>query len=293
MPRLDWSLLHAMFSGSFVDLWSPVVLLLLIVVGYVYLMAARTGPEPRVTAGQKISFLFGLLLFYIGAGSPLNHVGHHYLFSVHMLNQSLLYLIMPLFILYGMPGWMIERPLRALKLERIAQAAVNPLVALFSFNMLFSFYHVPMIMNRVMANDWLQLAYQTALLLSAFQMWFPVIGNIESWSKISELKKMGYIFLNGLLLTPACALIIFAGKPLYDMYRGVAMPFAGYTVVEDQQLGGTIMKIVQEITYGSALAITFYRWFRSERKKDETYDEPLDEAKDEALAPLGGGLNRA
>jgi putative membrane protein len=291
---MDWNLLHAMFfSGSFAELWSPVVLLLLFVVGYVYLRAARSGPEPRVTAGQKASFVFGLVLFYVGSGSPLNYVGHHYLFSVHMLNQSLLYLIMPLFILYGMPGWMIERPLRALKLERIAKAALNPVVAIFSFNMLFSFYHVPMIMNRVMASDWLQLAYQTALLLSAFQMWYPIVGNVESWTMTSELKKMAYIFLNGLLLTPACALIIFAGKPLYDMYRGVTMPLAGYTVVEDQQLGGTIMKIIQEITYGSALALTFYRWYRSERKKDEMSDEPLDEQRDEALASLGSGFNRA
>lgn len=282
-------MLHAMFSGNFVDLWSPVVLLLLIVVGCVYLRAARSELEPRVTGGQKTSFLFGLVLFYAGAGSPLDHVGHHYLFSVHMLNQSLLYLIMPLFILHGMPGWMIERPLRLLKLERIAKAAVNPLVALFTFNMLFSFYHIPMIMDRVMANDWLLLAYHTALLLSAFQMWYPILGNVESWPRTTDLKKMAYIFLNGLLLTPACALIIFAGKPMYEMYKGVAMPIAGYSVVEDQQLGGTVMKIIQEITYGTALALTFFRWFRSERRKDELEDE----LHEDRVAPLGDGLNGA
>ncbi|WP_231571377.1 cytochrome c oxidase assembly protein [Gordoniibacillus kamchatkensis] len=286
---MDWSLLQAMFKGSFVDLWSPVLLLTLIVVAYVYLRAARAAISPQVTAGQKASFLFGLALYYVGAGSPLDYVGHHYLFSVHMLDQSVLYLIMPLFILHGMPGWMIERPLRALKLERVAKAVLNPLVAIFTFNMLFSFYHVPFIMNAVMENEWLLLVYHTLLLLSAFQMWFPILGNVETWSKSSELKRMAYIFLNGLLLTPACALIIFADKPLYDMYRGVTMPIAGYSVVSDQQLGGTIMKIIQEITYGITLALTFFRWFRTERKKEELSYE----LQDERLASLDNGLNRA
>lgn len=262
-----------MFTGSFVDLWSPVVLLFVIVIGYLYLRAARSSDEPSVTGMQKASFLLGLALYYIATGSPLDHVGHHYLFSVHMLNQSMLYLIMPLFIMYGMPGWMILRLLRTLRIERIAKAVVQPLVALFTFNILFSFYHIPMVMDRVMANDWLHLLYQTALLLSAFQMWFPIAGRSVGWVELSELKRMGYIFLNGLLLTPACALIIFAGKPMYEMYQGVAMPVVQYTIVEDQQLGGVIMKIIQEITYATVLAVTFYRWFRTERKKDEDVED--------------------
>jgi hypothetical protein len=33
--------------------------------------------------------------------------------------------------------------------------------------------------------------------------------------RLTELRKMGYIVANGILLYPACALIIFADKPLY------------------------------------------------------------------------------
>jgi putative membrane protein len=275
---MDGSRLQAMFTGSFVDLWSPVVALFLIVIGYLYLKAARAADEPRVTAGQKASFLFGLALYYIAAGSPLDYVGHHYLFSVHMFNQSVLYLIMPLFVLGGLPGWMLLKLFRTLRIERIAKAAVQPLVALFTFNLLFSFYHIPSVMDRVMANDWLHLLYQTVLLLSSFQMWFPVAGRDVGWEEPTELKRMGYIFLNGILLTPACALIIFAGKPLYLMYQEAVLPFAQYTIVEDQQLGGVIMKIIQEISYGAVLAVTFFRWYRTERKKDEDVDHGYSSA---------------
>lgn len=270
---MDWSLLKAMVAGSFVELWSPAVLLVVIALGYLYVKVAGRDEELKVTGMRKASFLLGLALFYVTTGSPLNHVGHHYLFSVHMLNQSLLYLVMPIFILYGMPGQMLLKLLRALHLERIVKVAVQPLIALFTFNLLFSLYHVPMVMNRVMENGWQQLIYEVLLLISAFQMWFPIVSRIDGWPELTELKRMAYIFVNGILLTPACALIIFAGKPLYEMYQGVSMPFAQYTVTEDQQLGGVIMKIIQEITYATALAATFFRWFRTERKKEEESED--------------------
>ncbi|MFC0211667.1 cytochrome c oxidase assembly protein [Paenibacillus chartarius] len=267
---MDWNLLEQMMSGSFVELWSPVTVLLLVVVGYAYLHAARTnGFDPRISIGQKTSFLFGLVLFYAAVGSPLDWLGHHYFFSIHMLNQSILYLIMPLFILHGMPGWMVERSMKALRLERLFKFLTRPLIAVFTFNMLFSLYHIPKVMDTVMNNDWLLFSYHTVLLIAAFAMWFPVVGNVQYWERMSELKRMGYIFLNGVLLTPACALILFAGKPLYEMYRDVVMPIAGYSIVDDQQLGGVIMKIIQEITYGAALAFTFFRWYRTERSKED------------------------
>jgi putative membrane protein len=267
-----------MFTGSFVDLWSPVVALLLIVIGYLYLNAARAADEQKVTAGQKASFLFGLALYYIAAGSPLDYVGHHYLFSVHMLNQSVIYLIMPLFIYGGLPGWMLLKLLRTLRIERIVKAAVQPLVAIFTFNLLFSFYHIPAIMDRIMTDEWLHLLYQSVLLISSFQMWFPIASRSMGWEELSELKRMAYIFFNGILLTPACALIIFAGKPLYSMYQNTVMPFAQFTNVEDQQLGGVVMKIIQEITYATVLAITFFRWYRTERKKEEDVDHGYSSA---------------
>lgn len=38
-------------------------------------------------------------------------------------------------------------------------------------------------------------------------------------------------------------------------------------VVQDQQTGGIIMKIVQEIVYGTIIGYVFFRWARREREK--------------------------
>ena len=40
-------------------------------------------------------------------------------------------------------------------------------------------------------------------------------------------------------------------------------------VVQDRQTGGIIMKIVQEIVYGTIIGYVFFRWARREREKDK------------------------
>ncbi|MFD0695617.1 cytochrome c oxidase assembly protein [Paenibacillus sp. GCM10027628] len=281
--------------GGFFDLWSPVLLLVVMIVGYVYsrLVAKGNGistdAEP-VTVKQKLSFYTGLVLFYIGQGSPINYIGHHYLFSMHMLQQTMLYLAVPIFIWIGTPAWIIRKLLKNRVVNALFSLLTRPLIALFLFNMLFSIYHMPFIMDSLMRNDLLQLGYHTVLMISAFAMWFPVFCPVPELNRLSELKKLAYIFGNGILLTPACALIIFADTIIYDMYTNVTVPFAHLSPLDDQQLGGVIMKILQEIIYGATLAYIFFRWYRRERKEDEISDSY--EAQDN-LNQQGGNWNRA
>ncbi|MGG1513951.1 cytochrome c oxidase assembly protein [Paenibacillus oryzisoli] len=279
--------------GDFFDLWSPVVLLVVVVIGYLYGRfvvkgnGSSTDREP-ISLAQQCSFYAGLVLFYIGQGSPINYIGHHYLFSMHMLQQTLLYLVVPILIWVGTPGWLLLACMRNKAFRGIFSFFTRPLIALFMFNMLFSIYHMPFIMDYLMKNDVWLLAYHAVLLFSAFMMWFPVFCPAPELARLSDLMKMAYIFGNGVLLTPACALIIFADTIIYDMYDNVTVPFAHLSPLDDQQLGGVIMKILQEIIYGSTLAFIFFRWYRRERR-DEDDLNPV-EAPDN---PQGGNLNRA
>lgn len=93
--------------------------------------------------------------------------------------------------------------------------------------------------------------------------------------------------MNGLLLTPACACIIFSQSTLYQLYtqgsRILCTPFY-YTEVDiprlvdfltpyaDQQLGGVIMKIMQELIYASVLGLAFFQWYRKERNEELEFE---------------------
>ncbi|AFC27407.1 hypothetical protein PM3016_435 [Paenibacillus mucilaginosus 3016] len=261
-------------ESTFAALWSPGLLLLLTVVGILYTLAVgrwrKEIPDSEpVPLKQRIWFWTALVLWYAAEGSPLSYYGHHYYFSVHMFQQSILYLIMPPILLLGLPAWLLRAAIRTERVKRIVWWLTSPVFALFFFNFIFSMYHIPMVMDWLMARPAALSAYKAIFLFSAFQLWFPVFCPLPEYSRMSELKKMGYIFLNGVLLTPACALIIFAGKPMYEMYAAVPPELLYLPMVDDQQLGGVIMKIVQEIVYGWALWYTFIRWYRRERKQDE------------------------
>jgi putative membrane protein len=79
----------------------------------------------------------------------------------------------------------------------------------------------------------------------------------------------------GGLLLPACALIIFSDSPMYAPFQEGSTLVPILTPLHDQQLGGVLMKITQEISYSIALAYTFFRWVGNERAKERRAREEL------------------
>ncbi|WP_409343215.1 cytochrome c oxidase assembly protein [Paenibacillus sp. MBLB4367] len=283
-------------SPSFSDLWSPGVLLITLLVGYVYFYFTGpgrhrfAGSEP-VAIGKKLLFVTALALFYIAQGTPLSYYGHAHLFSAHMLQQSILYLVMPPLVYMSIPGWMLNPLLDRKWMRKWVYPFTQPLFSVLLFNLLFSMYHIPLIFNAVAQHPVYHLGYHFILIAAAFHMWFPVFNNATSWKRMSDLQTLAYIFANGVLLTPACALIIFAKDLLYEPYIGAPLIIEALPPLDDQQLGGTIMKIIQEIVYGFALAYIFFRWFRMERSKDE----PIEPNSQDTMLRTsnGGNLNGA
>ena len=286
------------------ELWSPVQLAFTVAVAVLYL--AYTGPlryrfadSAPVGWGKKTTFLCGLAVYYLANGGPLDLLGH-LMFSAHMISMAFAYMVAPPLLLLGVPVWMI----RPLWYNRITGPALRwltrPIVTLLSFNTLFSFYHMPAIHDAIMLNYTIHTIYFLVLLLAALMMWWPIISPLPEENRLTELRKMALLFADGVLLTPACALIIFADVPLYAVYNdpvtwakalGYCVPagsqlilenfqgpqfFALLSPLEDQQLGGVIMKLIQELTYGAALAYIFFRWYSRERaKENEMEPDPV------------------
>jgi len=270
--------LHGVSSGwgsaSFSDLWSPDVMLLTLLFAIAYFL--MTGPFHQrfahatpATTRQKCLFVLALILFYAAQGSPISYLGHHYLFSLHMLQQSILYFTLPPLALLAMPEWLLEKMFQPKWLNGLLRIMTHPLVAALLFNTLFSFYHFPFIFDAAAQSHGWMTVNQIVLLLTAFGMWWPIVSPLsESKKQLSGLKKVAYIFANGVLITPACALIIFAENPLYATYMQVPQLFPSLTTFSDQRLGGIIMKLVQELVYGSVLAYVFYNWYKQEKQDD-------------------------
>ncbi|WP_121662166.1 cytochrome c oxidase assembly protein [Metabacillus litoralis] len=247
------------------DQWNIILFgaLVIFLVAYIYLF------KKEQDFLKKFSFFFSaVLIFYLAMGSPLHLLGDHYLFSAHMLEQSLVYIALPPLLLLGLPKHFVE-PIFAFGLRyKIIRFLKYPLIPLLLFNVLFSFYHIPFIFNLVVSNNILHNLTHAILTVTAFFMWIPLIPMVRELDKLTEVQKVGYIFGAGVLLTPACALIIFSEQTFYPVYSEAPQLFSILPPLEDQRTGGIIMKMVQEIVYGTMIGYIFFKWAKKERSKD-------------------------
>ncbi|HEX7056113.1 MAG TPA: cytochrome c oxidase assembly factor CtaG [Bacilli bacterium] len=305
---------------TFAEIWSPVFMVWTIVIAIFYLLA--TGAWRRLFAqsepvrnGKKMLFLSGLATYYIAQGGPVSLLGH-LTFSFHMIEMALSYLIAPPLMLLGIPGWLIRPIFHIRFVGKAVRFLTRPLLGVVAFNALFSFYHMPNIMDFVMTHYTVHEIYYDVLLFTSCMMWWPLVAPLPELEQLSDLRKMAYLFLAGVLLTPACALIIFADHPLYASFSdpntwakamgycvsgnaaAILAQFGGprmfllLSPLDDQQMGGVVMKLMQEIMYGSILAVIFFRWFRKENSgskidKMPGNDEPESLSAEYALTKPG------
>jgi putative membrane protein len=295
---------------GFRALWSPYYLTSLVVVTIGYFWFIEAYRQKRLhnfalTKRQVCYFLLAMFLLYIVKGSPIDLMSH-IMFSAHMTQMAILYLVIPPLFIISLPDWLWRTLINGSGFLNVRQAVFSfftkPLIALLLFNILFSLYHLPLVFDFIKSNIVLHAAYTTLLFITAMFMWFPLVNQLPERESLSGVKKIAYIFGSGVLLTPACALIIFANAPIYSTFTNpdswanamrVCVPastlsglslsgpevFSGMPALDDQQLGGVLMKVIQEIVLGYMLGVTFFAWFKKENSEENAIDSITPEWK--------------
>lgn len=284
---------------GFQALWSPYLIGVIIFLTVVYfLVTVKWRKDFKVSEPLKKSeatyFLLSMLTLYIVIGSPIDLLSH-ILFTMHMIQMAFLLLLLPILLIKGIPWWIWRVVVNAPGVRMVFKIFTQPVVAVFLFAMMFSLYHIPAIFDTIKLDQTFHGIFTFILFLSAFFMTWPVINqNIEGQRQMKSLYKIAYIISNAVLITPACALIIFAGQPLFATYydgdtwlkamelcvptstlsglnlTGPDLFFPGFlTVVGDQQAGGVLMKIIQEIIFGVILWKVFRQWWKDEHSNNE------------------------
>lgn len=284
---------------NFSTLWSPYFLTIIIAATLLYFYMIKSFQKKWETAealtmNEIVLTITAVVLIYITKGSPLD-VMSHIMFSAHMTQMAILYLVVPILIIRGVPDWVWSKLLLNGKLSGVFRLFTKAIIAIFLFNIIFSFYHIPLIFDVVKSDIWLHGIYNFVLFILAFFMWWPLMNTVQE-KPLSGLQKVGYLFANSVLLTPACALIIFADAPMYLTYTdpsfwakamelclpagasladlGISGPelFNTMPLLDDQQLGGVLMKILQEIIFGVVLAMIFFNWYKQDQEEQAEHD---------------------
>lgn len=281
---------------DFQSLWSPFYALFLLVVLYgYYLMMVKYRmcfqDSMPLTKKNAASFTIAIVLFYIIKGSPIDLLSHMRM-TIHMVQMAVLVLIIPILLIKGIPNW-AWRAFFMLRIpRRILLFFTRPLIALLLFNAAFSIYHLPLVLDFSKTSNFFHTIIHSILFFLAICMFWPILNTLKEQNKMAGIRKIAYLFANGFLMLPACALIIFANNPIYTTYSDpqalinalalCATPesLTGITaigpelieifnpmgVLYDQQLGGIIMKVVQEIVYAIILGFLFRDWYRKEQE---------------------------
>jgi putative membrane protein len=284
---------------GFRALWSPYFFIFCVILGIVYYLV--TGPyrhkfggegEDKPTVKQHALTYTALLSLYLVKGSPIDLLSHIML-TAHMIQMAIFLLLFPILAIKGIPLWIWRKILDNRVLGPPIKLLTKPLISLLLFNGLFSVYHIPAVFDFSKSAPVWHFLIHGVLLIAAFIVFIPLLLPFKEINTMQPLAKVGYIFANGVLITPACALIIFAGTPVYSAYledgawiqalaicvpgdvlNGISFALSGPEMFSplssliDQQLGGVIMKVLQEVIYLSLLLTVFIDWFRSSKDTD-------------------------
>ena len=285
---------------GFQALWSPYLLGTLLLVTVLYFLVTVKWQHKFATSeplkkSEAIHFILFVISYYMIKGSPIDLLGH-IMFTLHMTQMAFLLLLVPIFFIKGIPNWIWRAVVKLPVVRTIFKIFTKPLVSIVLFTGMFSVYHLPAIFDTVKLNETLHMSYTMLLFIAAIFMYWPLLNNVEGQHEMKNMNKLAYIAANAVLITPACALIIFASNPMYGTYSdsdlwlkamelcvpsatlsGLSLSgpelFSNIGLVEDQQIGGVLMKIIQEIIFGVILFRIFRKWWNTERSNQEEITE--------------------
>lgn len=292
---------------GFRAMWSPILIGVLVFFTVLYFLVTIKWRKDfeyseKLKKGEAISFVFAMIMLYVIIGSPIDLMAH-IMFTMHMVQMAFLLLFIPIFFIIGIPNWLWKSTINLPYIKPAFHFLTRPIIAIFLFVFLFSLYHLPTVFDFIKLDETLHGIYTFVLFMSALFMYWPLLNTVEDEPRMKDLNKFFYIIANAILITPAFALIIFSSTPFYSTYtdgetwmkamtlcvpsstlQGLTLSgpelFTNMSPLEDQQLGGVIMKIIQEIIFACILGRVFILWYRNDQKNaDQMTEEALKERK--------------
>lgn len=246
----------------------PLLLITLLTIGWLYALGVgplreRIAPGSACPHWQIVSFYLGLILVYLAVGSPLDQLGEQFLFCAHMIQHMLLIYCSPVLFMVGTPAWLIDWILKPKALHRAMHVLTHPACGGLLFTFVYTIWHIPALYEAALHDKRMHiLEHWTMFSLGLIMLW-PYLTTSTRVPRCSYGIRMLAIFLLMIGQLPVFAFLSFAGEAIYPTYAW-APRIIPLDPLNDQILGGIIMKVVNMGFSLTILAISFYLWARSE-----------------------------
>ncbi len=270
----------------------PEVWVLVVGLTVLYVWAARVvGPkavpegEPVLTRRNIAAAVAGILLLWVASDWPMHDFGEEYLYAVHMVQHTLLTLVVPPLALLATPRWLADLILGQGRVRRVIRICSLPVVAGVAYNAMVIAGHWPALVNASTGNGVIHYLVHVVLVFTALMMWMPVCGPIAEW-RMGTPGKMIYLFLMSVVPTVPGGWLTFAENAVYTSYDTPTRAF-GISVQDDQQAAGVFMKIFAGSYLWFLITCLFFGWAFSHQREQEELDRAERAGSDRYRRDLG------
>jgi putative membrane protein len=234
------------------------------------------------------SFFVGLLLLWIGLGSPLSLLDHD-LLTVHMVQHLLLMTLAPPLILLGTPlkllpqlpvqrvVELIPRPLRSAHMRQLPRILLHPAVGLFGATAALVVWHLPGALMLGLRSEMWHGIEQASFVVTGLLFWWPVVEPSRDASKWPEASILLYLFFATLPCDILSGFLVFCDRVVYPVYLSTPQRL-GLTPLEDQQCAGALMWTCVTLVYLVAGAIVTARLLSSHDSREYVMQQSQTQA---------------
>lgn len=230
---------------------------------------AVAAGEPPITRRQKLWFAFGVFVFWVATDFPLHDIAEQRLYSLHMLQHSLLMVVFPPVMLLATPTWLARLIIGEGSFKRFVYFWARPAPALLVNLFLTALMHWAWVVNSSVSNAWLHYGVHTLAVASSLLVWMCVCGPIPEL-QVGPPLKMVVVFLLSVIPTIPAAFLTTAEGVLYQGYDHDPRLW-GLSVVYDQQLAGVMMKVITGFYLWGIIAVIFFKWALGEKSKNPKF----------------------
>ncbi len=243
----------------------------LIFLGWLFAILAgplreRLAPGAPYPRGHAIRFYAALLCFYLAVGSPLDQIAERFLLSAHMLQHQIIIYPAAIFLLLGLPDWMVRPVTGRIVLRPLLNVLTNPIICGVIYTAVYSVWHLPYLYDWALQNRLLHIAEHFMMFGAALFYWWPLLSPSREFPPASYAIQMLYLVAVIIGMTPAFAYIMFSSDVLYPTYE-YAPRITVLDAASDQLLAGAMMKLIGMSVAMGAFCVSFYRWYQAGEKK--------------------------
>ena len=246
----------------------PFLLIVLIGVGWLYALAIGPSrewlapPKTRYPIKRAAAFYTGLVVVYLSVGSPLDQMGEDFLFSAHMVQHMLLIYAGPPLILMGMPSWLVDVLIRTESIKRWMSWLTHPASAGTFFSLSYSLWHVPVLYEAALQDRMIHILEHSCMFFPALLMWWPILSPSARVPASSRGVCILYVFLLMVAQLPVFGFLTLSQTVWYPTYAFAPRLITGFSALDDQVLGGIIMKVVSMVVSLIVAGMCFAQWYR-------------------------------